>query len=160
MTSTTWSEFFMGIAHWAALRSKDPNTKVGACIVNTNNIVVGIGYNGFPKGCHDNDYPWARSGDTPLDTKYLYVVHAEVNALLNKNASDVVGCTVYVTLFPCNECAKMLIQSGIKRVVYYADKYHDTDACKASRKMFESAGVEYIEYNDKRDNIDNLAKLS
>ena len=135
----SWDEYFMGVAMLSALRSKDPSTKVGACIVNKNKRIVGIGYNGFPCGCSDDEFPWERSGDF-LDTKYPYVVHAEPNAILNAT-SDLTGATLYVTLFPCNECAKLIIQSGIREIVYVSDKYFDTDASKASRRMLEAAGL-------------------
>ena len=135
-----WDDYFMAIAFLSAKRSKDPSTQVGACIVNADRRIVGIGYNGFPRGCSDEVLPWARDGDF-LDTKYAYVCHAEVNAILNKNSSDVSGCTIYVALFPCNECAKMIIQSGIKEVAFLDDKYHDTPAMTASRRMLDMAGV-------------------
>ncbi|MBR2760628.1 MAG: dCMP deaminase family protein [Solobacterium sp.] len=136
----SWDEYFMGLAHLSALRSKDPNTQVGAAIVDENMRVVSVGYNGFPKGCSDDEFPWEREGGM-LDTKYVYVVHAELNAILN-SPRPVAGCTLYVSLFPCNECAKAIIQSGIRRVVYESDKYADTDATKASKAMLEAAGVE------------------
>ena len=136
----SWDEYFMGLAHLSALRSKDPSTQVGACIVNQKNRVVSIGYNGLPKGCSDDIFPWVREGDM-LNTKYAYVVHAELNAILNANTS-LDNCILYVSLFPCNECAKAIIQSGIKTVVYECDKYSDTSAVKASKIMFGAAGVE------------------
>lgn len=135
----SWDEYFMGVAMLSALRSKDPSTKVGACIVNVNKRIVGIGYNGLPCGCDDDEFPWERTGGF-LDTKYAYVVHAEPNAILNAT-SDLTNATLYVTLFPCNECAKLIIQSGIKEIVYVSDKYFDTDASKASRRMLEAAGL-------------------
>ena len=135
----SWDEYFMGVAMLSALRSKDPSTKVGACIVNENKRIVGIGYNGLPCGCDDDEFPWERNGGF-LDTKYAYVVHAEPNAILNAT-SDLTNATLYVTLFPCNECAKLIIQSGIKEIVYVSDKYFDTDASKASRRMLEAAGL-------------------
>ena len=135
----SWDEYFMGVAMLSALRSKDPSTKVGACIVNVNKRIVGIGYNGLPCGCDDDEFPWERNGGF-LDTKYAYVVHAEPNAILNAT-SDLTNATLYVTLFPCNECAKLIIQSGIKEIVYVSDKYQDTDASKASRRMLEAAGI-------------------
>ncbi len=135
----SWDEYFMGVAMLSALRSKDPSTKVGACIVNQNKRIVGIGYNGLPCGCSDDEFPWERSGGF-LDTKYAYVVHAVPNAILNAT-SDLTNATLYVTLFPCNECAKLIIQSGIKEIVYVSDKYQDTDASKASRRMLEAAGL-------------------
>ena len=133
----------MALAKISAKRSKDPNTQVGACIVDEDNRVVSIGYNGFPKGCDDNIYPWGRDGEF-LETKYPYVVHAELNAILNSNKS-LKNTSIYVTLFPCNECCKAIIQSGIKKVYYESDKYSDTDIVKASKKMFISAGVELIQ---------------
>ena len=136
----SWDEYFMGLAHLSALRSKDPNTQVGAAIVDENKRVVSVGYNGFPKGCSDDEFPWEREGGM-LDTKYVYVVHAELNAILN-SPRPVAGCTLYVSLFPCNECAKAIIQAGIRRVVYESDKYADTDATRASKAMLEAAGVE------------------
>ena len=134
-------QYFMGMAHLSAKRSKDPNTRVGACIVNPQKRVVGLGYNGFPYGCEDDEFPWERDGEF-LDTKYPYVVHAELNAILN-SIQDLHGCTLYVSLFPCNECAKSIIQSGIKEVIYLSDKYHDTDSCIASRRLFDECGVTY-----------------
>lgn len=137
----SWDEYFMGVALLSAKRSKDPNTQVGACIVNQNKKIVGIGYNGLPFGCDDETFPWERSGNF-LDTKYPYVVHAEPNAILNSN-SQTVGCTLYVSLFPCNECAKLIIQSGIKEIVYMDDKYNGTESDIASKKMLDAAKVSY-----------------
>lgn len=137
----SWDEYFMGVAVLSSLRSKDPHTQVGACIVNEDRRIVGVGYNGFPRGCNDDDLPWAREGNW-LDTKYPYVCHAELNAILNSSGS-LKGCTLYVDLFPCHECAKAVIQAGISRVVYLSDKYRDTDDNKASKKMFDEAGVAY-----------------
>jgi len=139
----TWDQYFMGMAHLSALRSKDPSTQVGACIVNPDKRVVGIGYNGFPRGCDDDVFPWERDGST-LDTKYAYVVHAELNAILNSTC-PLEGCTLYVSLFPCNECAKAIVQSGIKYIVYENDKYADTDIVKASKKILTAANVEYVQ---------------
>jgi dCMP deaminase len=136
----SWDEYFMGIALLSAKRSKDPNTQVGACIVNQFNKIVGIGYNGFPIGCSDDELPWDRKSDNINDTKYPYVVHAEANAILN-STKDLHGARIYVALFPCNECTKLIIQSGIKEIVYLSDKYRDTDAVKASKKMLEMAKV-------------------
>jgi len=135
----SWDEYFMGVASLSAMRSKDPKTQVGACIVNTEKRIIGIGYNGFPVGVEDDDFPW-NTGETWLDSKYPYVVHAEPNAILNATVS-LKNATLYVTLFPCNECAKLIIQSGIKELVFLEDKYHDRDSFVASRKMFEAAGV-------------------
>ena len=126
----------MYIAFLSAMRSKDPSTQVGACIVNDENKIVGIGYNGFPRGCNDAKLPWSRTGNTSLDTKYPYVCHAEMNAILNKNEANITGSRMYVALFPCNDCAKLIIQSGIKEVIYLDDKYHDTEQTKASRILF------------------------
>ncbi len=134
----SWDEYFMGVALLAGKRSKDPNTQVGACIVDENNIILSTGYNGFPFGCSDDAYPWEREGD---DTKYKYVVHAELNAILNANGKSLKGAKLYVDLFPCNECAKAIIQSGIKEVVYLYDKYAESPETVASKKMLESSGV-------------------
>ena len=134
----SWDEYFMGVALLAAKRSKDPNTQVGACIVNKNKRILSTGYNGFPYGCSDDTFPWEREGD---DTKYRYVVHAELNAILNAGGKDLTGSRLYVDLFPCNECAKAIIQSGISEVVYLYDKYADTEDTIASKKMLNSAGV-------------------
>lgn len=139
-----WDEYFMGLAMLSAERSKDPNTQVGACIVNEAHKVVALGYNGMPRGVKDSDMPWEREGDF-LDTKYAYVCHSELNAILN-SVANTEGCTIYVTLFPCNECAKAIVQAGIKRVVYANDKYADTDGTKASKRIFDRCGVEYVEY--------------
>ena len=137
----TWDEYFMGVAILSAMRSKDPNTQVGACIVSPDRKIVGVGYNGFPKGCSDDDLPWEREGNW-IDTKYPYVCHAELNAILNSSITSLKGSTLYVALFPCNECAKAIIQTGISKVVYLSDKYRDTDATKASRMMLTAAGIE------------------
>ncbi|MGL5978616.1 MAG: deoxycytidylate deaminase [Erysipelotrichaceae bacterium] len=136
----SWDEYFMGLAHLSAKRSKDPSTQVGACIVNDDKRVVSIGYNGFPIGCDDDVFPWGREGQF-LESKYPYVVHAELNAILNAHQS-LKGCTLYVSLFPCNECAKAIIQSGIKKIVYESDKYADTDVVKASKKMLVASNIE------------------
>ena len=137
----SWDDYFMSVAFLSAMRSKDPSTQVGACIVNVDNRIIGIGYNGFPRGCCDDSLPWSRVGPTELDTKYPYVCHAEVNAILNKCSADVRSSRIYVALYPCNECAKIIIQSDIREVVYLSDKYHDTNTCRASRKMFDMSGV-------------------
>ena len=139
-----WDEAFMLMSDLIAKRSKDPSTQVGACIVNEQNVIVGLGYNGFPRGCHDDKLPWCREGET-LETKYAYVVHAEANAIMNANGS-VRDCRLYVSLFPCNECAKAIIQGGIKEVIYTSDKYADMDIFKAARKMFEVSGVKLRQY--------------
>ena len=136
----SWDDYFMGVALLAAQRSKDPNTQVGACIVDDENRILSTGYNGFPLGCSDDEFPWSRSGDD-IETKYPYVVHAELNAILNSRGKSLDGAKIYVALFPCNECAKAIIQSGIKEVIYLSDKYHDAPLTKASRKMLEAAGI-------------------
>ena len=140
MDVLSWDEYFMGLAHLSAMRSKDPSTQVGAVIVSGEHRVVSIGYNGFPNGCSDDEFPWDREGDFGA-TKYPYVVHAELNAILNSK-NDLRGCSIYVSLFPCNECAKAIIQSGISRIVYESDQYADTDATIASKRMLRAAGVE------------------
>ncbi|MGC8859204.1 MAG: deoxycytidylate deaminase [Ignavibacteria bacterium] len=136
----SWDEYFMGIAMLSAMRSKDPNTQVGACIVDQQNKIVGIGYNGFPIGCSDDLLPWEREAKNINDTKYPYVVHAEANAILN-STKDLHGAKIYVGLFPCNECAKLIIQAGIKEIVYLSDKYKNLDTTKASKRMLRMAGV-------------------
>lgn len=143
----TWDEYFMGVAKLSAMRSKDPHTQVGACIVSEDNKILSMGYNGFPLGCSDDYFPWAREAEDPMDVKYLYSTHGELNAILNYRGGSLEGARIYVTLFPCNECAKAIIQVGIKTVVYEDDKYADTAAVRASRKMFNSAGVAVRHYN-------------
>ena len=138
----SWDEYFMGLAHLSAMRSKDPSTQVGAVIVDAEHTVVGIGYNGLPIGCSDDEFPWDREGGM-LETKYAFVVHAELNAILN-STRDLHGCTLYVSLFPCNECAKAIIQSGIRRIVYEDDKYATADNVIASKRMLNAAGVELV----------------
>ena len=149
----SWDDYFMSVASLSAYRSKDPNTQVGACIVDSNKCIIGIGYNGFPRGCSDDHLPWSRRASNPLHMKYMYVVHAEVNAILNKGSKDCTGATLYVDLFPCNDCAKVIIQSGIKEIVYLRDTYHNTDGSRASRIMFEMAGVKFRQYFPKRRSI-------
>lgn len=141
-TYISWDEYFMGVAIMSALRSKDPNTQVGACIVNQKKRIVGIGYNGLPIGCDDDEFPWANNAEGFLDNKYPYVVHAEPNAILNATC-PLDGCTLYVTLFPCNECAKLVIQSGIKHIIYMGDKYNGTESDIASKRLLDAAGVTY-----------------
>lgn len=136
----SWDDYFMGVALLAAERSKDPSTQVGACIVDADKTILSTGYNGFPKGCADNEYPWNRD-ESLGETKYPYVVHAELNAILNSQGKSLKGATIYVGLFPCNECTKAIIQSGIKEVIYLSDKYATTPATLASKKMLASAGV-------------------
>ena len=144
----SWDEYFMGIALLSGERSKDPNSQVGACIVSPDNKILSIGYNGFPIGCSDDEIPWVREGDF-VDTKYPYVCHSELNAILNYTGSTLKQSRIYVTLFPCNECAKAIIQSGIKEVIYMSDKYKDTDSVKVSKKMLDMAGVKYTQYKSK-----------
>lgn len=148
----SWDEYFMGIAKLSALRSKDPSTQVGACIVSDDNRILSIGYNGAPNGFSDSYFPWDREGDN-LHTKYFYVVHAELNAILNFRGSrkDLVNSKVYVALFPCNECAKAIIQSGIKEVIYLSDKYKDSDNVIASKKMFDMCRVKYRHLNTNKE---------
>ena len=149
----TWDEYFMGVALLSGRRSKDPSTQVGACIVNSQNKIVGAGYNGLPIGCSDEDFPWDKTGDF-LNTKYPYVCHAELNAILNNIGMDLTGCRIYTALFPCNECSKAIIQSGIKEVIYLSDKYDGTDASIASKRMLEAAGIPYRKVELKRKNIE------
>lgn len=141
----SWAEYFMGIAILSAQRSKDSGTQVGSCIVNREHKILSMGYNGMPTGCLDDAMPWAREGD-PLDTKYMYVCHAELNAILNNAGASLRGAKIYTTLFPCNECAKAIIQSGISEVIYLSDKYSESDATIASKKMFDMVGVKYTPY--------------
>lgn len=141
----SWNQYFMALALLSAQRSKDPNTKVGACIVTPENKIVGIGYNGMPIGLDDSIMPWERSAESQLDTKYPYVCHAELNAILN-SIKDINGCTLYVTLYPCNECAKAIIQSGIKKLVYHTNKYPDADSTKAAELMLRLAHIEVEQY--------------
>ncbi len=136
----SWDEYFMGVALLSAQRSKDPNTQVGACIVNPKNKIVGVGYNGLPTGCSDDEFPWDREGEY-LETKYPYVCHAELNAVINKISADLYDCRLYVALFPCNECAKVLIQAGVKEVIYLSDRYAETDQVRAAKRLFRAAGV-------------------
>lgn len=140
-----WDEYFMGVAYLSGMRSKDPNTQVGACIVSDDNKILSMGYNGFPCGCSDDDFPWEREGDT-LETKYPFVTHSELNAILNYRGGSLEGTKLYVSLFPCNECAKAIIQAGIRTVVYDSDKYAGTDSNVAAKKMFDAAGVVYMPY--------------
>ena len=142
----SWDEYFMAVAMLAGMRSKDPNTQVGACIVSDDNKILSMGYNGFPKGCSDDEFPWEREGDDPYNTKYFYSTHSELNAILNYRGGSLEGAKIYVSLFPCNECAKAIIQSGIKTVIYDDDKYHDLPSFAASRRMFDAAGVRYYRY--------------
>lgn len=149
----SWDEYFMGVALLSAKRSKDPSTQVGACVVNKDNRIIGIGYNGFPTGCRDEDFPWGKTDEDKLNTKYPYVVHAEPNAILNCTSS-LKDSTLYVTLFPCNECAKLIIQSGIRKVIYMSDKYRNEVSSIASRRMFDAAGIKYMQMKELNINIE------
>lgn len=142
----SWDQYFMGVALLAAQRSKDPGSQVGACIVNGDNRILSVGYNGMPTGCEDDEMPWAREGDF-LETKYPFVCHAELNAILNNDGGSLKGARLYATLFPCNECAKAIIQCGIREVIYLSDKYAATDAVIASKRMFAMAGVTMRQYH-------------
>jgi len=148
----SWDQYFMGVALLSAQRSKDPNTQVGACIVNQDHKILSMGYNGMPVGCHDDHMPWERDRE-PLESKYLYVCHAELNAILNYSGGSLRDAIVYVTEFPCNECAKAIIQSGIREIIYLSDKYADSDSTKASKKMFDMVGVRYREFQKKQKEI-------
>ena len=142
----SWDEYFMGVAHLSGMRSKDPNTQVGACIVGGDNRILSMGYNGFPNGCSDEEFPWDREGEE-LETKYPYVAHSELNAILNYRGGSLEGSKLYVSLFPCNECAKAIIQAGICTVVYDQDKYNGTPSNLAAKRMFDAAGVKYFRYH-------------
>ncbi|CAC5413845.1 comEB [Mytilus coruscus] len=145
-----WDEYFMALAFLSAQRSKDPETQVGACIVNNDKRIVGMGYNGMPNNCKDDDFPWGK-GQTAQDNKHLYVCHSELNAVVNKIQADVRGCRMYVTLFPCNECAKLIVQSGLEEVIYY--KMQDPpkeEIVKATKKMFEYGNIMLTKYEPKR----------
>ena len=140
----SWDEYFMGVALLAAMRSKDPNTQVGACIVDGENRILSTGYNGFPSGCSDDEFPWEREGGFS-ETKYPFVVHAELNAILNARGKNLTDSKIYVALFPCHECAKAIIQSGIKEIIYLSDKYKATESTIASKRMLDRAGVKYTQ---------------
>lgn len=144
----TWDEYFMGVARLSAKRSKDPSTQVGACIVSQDNKILSMGYNGFPKGCSDDEFPWDKSleKEDPYNAKYYYSTHSELNAILNYRGGSLEGSKLYVTLFPCNECAKAIIQAGIKTLIFGEDKYADTPAVRASKRMLNAAGVRYYQY--------------
>lgn len=149
----SWDEYFMGVALLSAKRSKDPSTQIGCCIVSPDNIIVSVGYNGLPKNCSDDEYPWERQGDSLEKVKYPYIVHAELNAILNAGGRDLRNCKLYCSMHPCNECAKAIIQSGIKEVYYLSDKYASLDIYKISKRMLASAGVLSFEM---KPNISNI----
>ena len=148
----SWDEYFMAVALLSAGRSKDPNTQVGACVANAQNKIVGVGYNGFPWGCSDDELPWAREGNY-LETKYPYVCHAELNAILNSITKDLGECRIYVGLFPCNECTKVIIQAGIREIIYLSDKYKDTDSVRASKIMLEKSNTAYRQFIPPRESV-------
>ncbi len=152
-TYLTWDEYFMGIALLSSQRSKDPSTQVGACIVSEDNKIMSVGYNGMPRFCSDDLFPWDREGDA-LNTKYMFVCHAELNAILNYSGGSLKNSKVYTTLFPCNECAKALIQAGVKEVIYMCDKYANTDSTKAAKQMFDTAHVTYREYEQTKNTVE------
>lgn len=141
-----WEDYFMSVALISAQRSKDPATQVGACIVNEDERIIGVGYNGFPIGCSDDSFPWSKSTEDPIDSKHVYVVHAEENAIINRFSADLKNSTIYVSLFPCSRCAQLIIQSGIKRIVFMSDKKSHTKEVEASKRMLNAASVEYIQY--------------
>jgi len=148
----SWDEYFMAVALLSGLRSKDPNTQVGACVANDQNKIVGVGYNGFPWGCSDDELPWAREGDY-LETKYPYVCHAELNAVLNSISCDLRDCRLYVALFPCNECTKVIIQAGIREIIYLSDKYSHTDPVRAAKIMLDKSKTGYRRFRPERTSI-------
>ena len=142
----SWDEYFMGVAILSGARAKDPNSQVGCCIVSQDNKILSMGYNGFPIGCSDDQFPWMREGDSELDKKYFFVVHSELNAILNFRGGSLEGAKMYVSLFPCNECAKAIIQSGIREVIYDSNKYEGTPSVTASMRMLDAAGVKITPY--------------
>ncbi|MGN0240668.1 MAG: deoxycytidylate deaminase [Candidatus Weimeria sp.] len=152
----SWDEYFMGVAELSAMRSKDPHTQVGCCIVSQDHKILSMGYNGFPRGCSDDEFPWKREGP-PLENKYFYTTHSELNAILNYRGGSLEGSSLYVTLFPCNECAKAIIQAGIKEIVYDSDKYENEPSTIASKKMLSSAGVKFRKY--KRSNRELIIEV-
>ena len=141
----SWEEYVMGVAELSAMRSKDPHTQVGCCIVSEDHKILSMGYNGFPRGCSDDDFPWKREGP-PLENKYFYTTHSELNAILNYRGGSLEGASLYVTLFPCNECAKAIIQAGIREIVYDSDKYENEPSTIASKRMLKAAGVSIRKY--------------
>ncbi|MCI5144907.1 MAG: cytidine deaminase [Candidatus Electrothrix sp. AR3] len=148
----SWDEYFMAVALLSGFRSKDPSTQVGACVASSSNKIIGVGYNGFPWGCSDDDLPWSREGQY-LNTKYPYVCHAELNAVLNSTTRNLSDCRIYVALFPCNECGKVIIQSGIQEIIYLSDKYKDTAAVQAAKIMFDKSGIPYRQFVPERDSV-------
>lgn len=146
----SWDEYFMGISLLSSMRSKDPSTQVGACIVSDDNRIMSVGYNGLPRGCSDDEFPWERKAENQNDTKYPFVCHAELNAILNAGGKNLSGSRIFVALFPCNECAKAIIQCGIKEVIYISDKYADTDNVIASKRMLTSAGIKLTQFESEK----------
>ncbi|MCH5165890.1 MAG: dCMP deaminase family protein [Clostridiales bacterium] len=142
----SWDDYFMAVAILSSKRSKDDNTKVGCCIINKSKRIIGCGYNGMPNNCSDDEMNWNREGNG-INTKYFYVVHAEANAILNSDRKDLIGASLYTTLFPCNECAKLIVQAGIREIIYLSDKYHGTDSNSASKLIFNKANIECREYS-------------
>jgi dCMP deaminase len=154
----SWNDFFMGVACLAAQRSKDPNTQVGACIVNTDKKIIGVGYNGFPIGCSDDIFPWGRTED-PLKSKDLFVVHSEANAITNcANRTELKNSFIFVTLFPCNECTKLIIQSGISKIYYLEDKYKDTSSVIAAKRMLDASNISYEKFIPEKTRIEIIFK--
>lgn len=144
----SWDAYFMGVAGLSAMRSKDPSTQVGACIVDSRNRILSVGYNGFPAGCDDDSFPWGKGDEDPCNNKYFYVMHSELNAILNFRGESLAGSRLYVTMFPCNECAKAIIQTGIKEVIFFDDAYQMKPEGRATMRMFDAAGVKYRKYED------------
>lgn len=149
----SWDEYFMGVALLSAQRSKDPNTRVGSCIVGKDNKILSVGYNGMPRGCSDDIFSWERDMDDELDNKYLYVCHAELNAILNYSGPALDDARLYTTLFPCNECTKAIIQSGIKEVVYLSDKYSGADSTIAAKRMMNTTGIKHRKYTPSKKSL-------
>ena len=152
----SWDEYFMAVAQLAGMRSKDPHTQVGACIVSEDNKILSMGYNGFPRGCSDDEFPWGKTSENPLENKYLYTTHSELNAILNYRGGSLEGAKLYVTLFPCNECCKAIIQAGITEVIYYSDKYADTDSTIAAKRMFDMVGITYRQYQKEEKELNEM----
>ncbi|XP_055908175.1 probable deoxycytidylate deaminase [Eupeodes corollae] len=149
----SWEDYFMATSILTSQRSKDPVTQVGACIVDKDNLILAVGYNGLPRNCKDNEFPWCKDKQNPYNDKSMYVVHAEANAILNKNSANLQGSRLYTTLFPCNECTKIIIQSGIKEVIYISDKHGGKPSYHASKRMLDAVGITYRRYVPKKKKI-------
>ncbi|XP_055853750.1 probable deoxycytidylate deaminase [Episyrphus balteatus] len=149
----SWEDYFMATALLTSQRSKDPVTQVGACIVDKDNLILAVGYNGFPRNCNDEEFPWCKDKENPFNDKKMYVVHAEANAILNKNSANLTGALLYTTLFPCNECTKIIIQSGIKEVIYVSDKHHEKPTYHASKRMLDAVGIKHRRYTPTKKKI-------